>query len=346
MRLPLFQNLLERNISSDLFNNLFTIKELTRLSFVCKSIKARIEDWLKTLELEHFVINYEIDDKELLLNFKYLHQNIKKICIPSDYYHHVQLSVVGFHYLTLFQERNLQVLVLGQEICKGALLIITSSLHTLIELFICNSPLVSNDEFDSITLLTNLKTLTLGKMIHFDGSSAANYHSLKLMSFRLFDFEHLFNCNDGSFLSTLTTLSILDISFCNLFDFNLNLICFNCRSIKDLTVTWTNVTQAGWDNIQLLTQLESLHLNYHKKQFPSLHLLWENITAIATLTSLDLGGSYLTDADQQSQLFHLKLTNYCDSTSSLLNTMDIIDLTAGGGLDYHDYDEEEEEEEI
>jgi hypothetical protein len=131
-----------------------------------------------------------------------------------------------------------------------------------------------------------------------------------------------------------------------LFDFNLNLICFNCRSIKDLTVTWTNVTQAGWDNIQLLTQLESLHLNYHKKQFPSLHLLWENITAIATLTSLDLGGSYLTDADQQSQLFHLKLTNYCDSTSSLLNTMDIIDLTAGGGLDYHDYDEEEEEEEI
>jgi hypothetical protein len=271
--------------------------------------------------LEHFVINYKIDDKELFLNFRYLHKNIKKICIPTDCFH-VQLTFVGFHYLTLFQERNLQVLVLGQEICKGALFMITSSLHTLTELFLCNSPEVSNDEIGSITLLTNLKTLTIGSMIHFNGYSAANYHSLKLVSFTLFDFKHLFNSNEGSFLSTLTTLSTLKISFCNLDDYNLNLICFNCLSVEDLTVSYTNVTQVGWDNnIHHLSQLKSLHLSCYSS-WPSLHI----ITAIATLTSLDLGGRYLTDADR-SQLFRFKLTNYrTDADRAAVE--DFIDLTA------------------
>jgi hypothetical protein len=196
------------------------------------------------------------------------------------------------------------------------------------------SPSLYFEEFDSITQLSNLNTLTISQVHCFDDDAGKNFHKLRLLrSLSLLDLCDQFK-TDNNFISTLTSLTKLSIINCGLEDSDISKICIGCQSVEDLDVRNNFVlTSVGLSSIHQLKKIESFHFsiwsnltfgnefppdnyinddlfyfddpttNYIKQQFEKLEQeklnggFWDKFNKIRTLTFLDLGGSSIGDED-------------------------------------------------
>jgi hypothetical protein len=329
----LFLQLLERNIIVGHLNNLLSVAEISRLQFTCKSIQKIVLHWKENFEcLETFEWDHQSSkDNQLLKLVRSAHKNIKKVCIPST------VSNLAYHYLTLLKNvKELDAI----NVSPNGLKMITSTMLSLTHLTLSrNTHLTPShyfDEFDSITQLSNLNSLTMIEMHYFNDEKGINFHKLKfLQSFNIFDIPYLFETQDN-FIPKLTSLTKLTISNCRLDDENLSKICLGCQLIEDLDVGHNFLlTLNGLSNIQRLNKINSLHFtiwsmeafghppkrrSFDKWTFEKLgqekfhygsKLFWETFTKISTLQFLDLGWSTIDQEDiNQIEASQLKLANF------------------------------------
>jgi hypothetical protein len=323
-----FQNLLERNISSDLFNNFLTVKELTKLQFTCKSICSIIYVWkqkyeLRLLEIEN---NDTTSEDEIRKIVKYGHRNIYEIVVLSK----DNSTAVGYHYLTNI--KNLTVLRV-QDITPEGLRIIASSLFSLTKLHLFRTkfyaPSLSAYDFNLLTDLTNLKTLSLDEMHYFSNEAAANFHKLNLQSLSLCGQTSLFdNIEEISFLSTLTTLKFLKVGQCKLKDQNVRSICQNCLLLEVLDIRNNfDITPVGFglsiENIQNLTNLKVLHFNFRSFNcWKNLSVeWWKELTNLPSLKFINLGGSVLSEDvwSHSEKIFNFEIEVIIDLTENFID---------------------------
>jgi hypothetical protein len=174
---------------------------------------------------------------------------------------------------------------------KDGLRVISSSLVNLTSLSICCSPLVSSDDLDSLSKLSNLEKICFGRLNNLN-DAVVHYSTLtKLKSIRMINCDSL----SGSMLSifvankeflvdleldtcsgissegyhsltTLTNLTKLVVIDSYLDNIGLNLICSSCLQLEDLI--FCNIfirinqiiTIEGLNNMHYLTHLKSLYL--------------------------------------------------------------------------------------
>jgi hypothetical protein len=297
-----FKDLLERNISHELFNNFLSVKELTKLQFSCKSIHTIIVTWkqkfdLRLLEINNYA-NYDrrINEDDILKIVMYGHQSVYEIVVFSN----DNITAVAYHYLTLIQ--NIKVFRI-EDITREGLKIIASSFCsslTTLSLTRCKfyAPSLSAYDFNLLTQLTNLKNLILNQVHYFSNEAGLNFHKLNLQSFTLWGVDSLFsNIEEISFLSTLTTLKTLTVRLCGLNDQNVRSICQNCILLEDVDIRNNlDVTQVGLsiENIQNLKNLHKIHFN----NFGSWNLSvewWIELSNLPSLNFIDLGGGSLPE---------------------------------------------------
>jgi hypothetical protein len=328
----LFQDLLERNISSEFFNNFLSVKELTKLQFSCKSIYAIIVTWKQNYELRLLKINYNAkydsrttEDNILKIGL-YGHRSVYEIVVLSN----IKLTAVGYHYLTLIQ--NIQVLRIEDITRDGLKMIASSFCSSLTTLSLTRlkdyGPSLSAFDFNLLTHLTNLKTLILDQVYYFSNEAGENFHKLNLQSFTLLGVPSVFsNIEEISFLSTLTTLTALTVSLCHLNDRNVRWICQNCILLEDLDIRNNlDVTPVGLsiENIQNLKNLHKIHFNFKSR------ICWKNLsvgwwielTNLPSLNFIDLGGSSLSEEvwKYAEKMYHFNI--------DLTAEEDFYDLTA------------------
>jgi hypothetical protein len=312
-----FQNLLERKITPELFNNFLSVKELTILQFSCKSIHEIIVEWKQKFEKGLMVINNnDIATEDDIHKIQmYGHRSVCEIVVLSN----INLTAVGYHYLTLIQ--NIQVLRI-EDITPEGIRIIASSLNSLTTLSLCrlksNSPLLSTYDFNLLTKLKNLKTLILDRFHYFSNEAGENFHKLRnLQSLTLLGVPSLFNnIEEISFLSSLTTLTALTVRRSYLNDQNLISICQNCLFLEDLDVRYNQggYTPVGLsiDNIQHLKNLKTLHFSLSDNTINSIWSKlsvewWKRLTNLPSLNYLDVGGSYIS---QEVRSISIKICNF------------------------------------
>jgi hypothetical protein len=326
--MSLFVNLLERNIAAEFFNNFLSVEDLSILQCSCKSVQKTILEWkenfecleelkmckyVKEFERKKYLQNQEFDvkkDKKLLSFVKNVHKNVKRISITNT------MSDLAYYYVTLV--KNVEELKVN-NICQNGLRFITSSMSSLTKLTLSRyskfAPSLCREEFDSITHLSNLNSLTMSQMHYFDDNAGVNFHKLKLLrSFKILFVHDQFKTGHN-FISTLTSLTNLWIIDCCLNDEELKKICLCCQSLVDLDVRNNSLlTSAGLNNITRLKNINSFGFTMaerlgQEKFICGPLLFWEKFKKISTLTCLDLSGSNI-DEEDLAQIEHLTLINF------------------------------------
>jgi hypothetical protein len=268
-------------------------------------------------------------NKNLLSFVKSMHKTVKKVRVTDT------MSAIEYHYVTLI--KNVEELEVN-NLENDGLLFLTSSMSSLTKLTLSrDSTFVTSlyfHHFDSITLLSNLNTLTIERMHYFDDNSGSNFHKLKLLtSFNILD-QHFMFKTDNNFISKLTSLTKLSINNCGLDNQELSNICKCCQAVEDLDVRNNFLlTSAGLSYIQRLNKIHSIHFSiwsisafgaslnpFQYLGFEKLgqekgdcgpELFWGIFKSISTLTSIDLGGSHINEADlAEFSHQHLKLFDF------------------------------------
>jgi hypothetical protein len=338
--MSLFVDLLVRSIGSEFFNNLFSVEELSKLQWSCKRVQKIVLHWKEKFDCLEAIIGRKHMNKNLLSFVKSMHKTVKKVRVTDT------MSAIEYHYVTLI--KNVEELEVN-NLENDGLLFLTSSMSSLTKLTLSrDSTFVTSlyfHHFDSITLLSNLNTLTIERMHYFDDNSGSNFHKLKLLtSFNILDQPFMFK-TDNNFISKLTSLTKLSINNCGLDNQELSNICKCCQAVEDLDVRNNFLlTSAGLSYIQRLNKIHSIHfsiwsISAFEKDFEKLgvsqikdceklgqekgdfgpELFWGIFKSISTLTSIDLGGSHINEADlaefshqqyDEADLTHLKLFDF------------------------------------
>jgi hypothetical protein len=250
--------------------------------------------------------------------------NIKKLIISYD--QPSLLTIVGYHHVALL---HLNLLELSMNHClKGGMCVISDVMVNLTSLSLSNSRSISSEDLDSLSKLTNLEKINLGK-INLDDAAVVNYSTLtKMRSIEvswcrglsglglsdlvankqfLVQLKIQINCchDEISFegyhcLTTLTNLIHFTIYNSRLDDIGLNMICSSCLFIEYLDIRLNRrITIEGLNNIHRLTHLKSLSINVVGDDW--LSKLCNN----TTLTDLDLSYSYYISNEGLSRLSSL-----------------------------------------
>jgi hypothetical protein len=253
-------------------------------------MKEMILKWKAVFSIQKIVL-YAINDTYLLNLLIHYSKNIFKLHInDAD-----KLTNAGYQHLVLLIQIKLSELNIVRCSSGNGLRIISVSLSYLTSLKIEKSPLVSSEDLDSLSKLTQLEKLDLESILNLNNDAVANYSSLtNIKSIRVKKCSNLsdvglrylvankeflvqLEINDcrsigSSFraicvhygiysegfhcLTTLTNLTILTIVNCYLDNLALNKICSSCIRIEDLFVG--NIYQYALINKEGLNNINCL----------------------------------------------------------------------------------------
>jgi hypothetical protein len=290
---PKFPDLVKRNIAPELFFDcLLSDEDVSILLCTCKSMKEMILKWKKVFPIRKMEIKKSMTDKMLRNMFEYYSQQINKITIKTG---SLLTMDDGYYLLHIFNSKSL--IDLSIESClKGGLSLISSSFVNLTSLKISfdDQSLVTREDQDSISKLSNLEKLHFHSYNHFDDASVVNYSVLTKMkwmrivwsrsswgiglsglglSYIVANKELLVTLEiDGCgpmvseeyyCLTTLRNLTSLTVNYSRLNDNGLNMICSSCLLIEYLDIRYNVeelITIEGLKNINCLIQLKTLKL--------------------------------------------------------------------------------------